>query len=145
MTRARFIRGFRADERGATAIEFALLAPAFITMLFGVLQVGIGLQSYNALRNVSADVARYTMVEYARGNELSETELETYVDQAGGGPPYLLSPGELDVDVTVVAVPRVANATEWTLTLTYQIPSILAGMGLEGPKIDYVRPIFLTD
>ena len=145
MNRARFIRGFRDDERGATAIEFALLAPAFITMLFGVLQVGIGLQNYNALRNVSADVARYAMVQYARGNELSPAELQTYTDQAGSGPPYLLQPGGLDVTVAPAGVQRVANATELTLTLTYQIPSILAGLGLEGPQIDYERPIFLTD
>lgn len=144
MNRARFFR-LAADDRGATAIEFALLAPAFITMLFGVLQVGIGLQSYNALRNVSADVARYAMVQYARGNELSAAELQTYTDQAGSGPPYLLSPGELDVVIAPAGTQRVANATELTMTLTYQIPSILAGMGLEGPEIDYVRPIFLTD
>jgi Flp pilus assembly protein TadG len=145
VTRGRFLRHLGTDERGATAIEFALLAPAFITMLFGVLQVGIGLQSYNALRNVSADVARYAMVQYARGNELSAAELQTYVDEAGSGAPYLLAPSELDVVIAPAGVQRVANATELTMTLTYQIPSILAGMGLEGPEIDYVRPIFLTD
>ena len=56
MTRLALFRRLRANARGAVAIEFALLGPAFIVMLLGVLQVGIGLQSYNALRNASADV-----------------------------------------------------------------------------------------
>lgn len=33
-------RGLASDPRGATAIEFALLAPVFLLLLFGILEVG---------------------------------------------------------------------------------------------------------
>ena len=39
-----------ADSRGSVAVEFAMLAPAFFLMLFGVLQVGLGLQNYNDVK-----------------------------------------------------------------------------------------------
>ena len=133
-----------ADSSGATIVEFALLAPAFIVMLLGVMQVGIGLQNYNALRNVSADVARHAMVEYARGNELNNDELETYAKSAGDGAPYLLTGNRLTVDVATVDAPRVTGATELTLSMTYTIPSVISSMGLEGPTIEFSRPIFLA-
>ena len=41
-----FISRLRQDTLGAAAIEFALIGPAFIVMILGVLQVGMGLQSY---------------------------------------------------------------------------------------------------
>lgn len=145
MTMAHLLRNLKADCRGATIIEFAMLAPAFIVMLLGVLQVGMGLQSYNALRSASADIARHAMVQYARGNRLNNTELQAYAEEAGSGPPYLLAADRLDASVTTAGTQRVAGATELTLTVTYQIPSIVSSMGLEGPEIDYSRPIFLTE
>jgi Flp pilus assembly protein TadG len=125
-------------------VEFAMLAPAFIVMLLGVLQVGMGLQSYNAMRGASAEIARYAMVQYARGNRLNNTELQEYAEDAGSGAPYLLAADRLEATVTTAATQRVTGATELTLTVTYQIPSILSSMGLDGPEIDYSRPIFLT-
>ena len=143
MTSWREFSGLKADCRGATIVEFALLAPAFIVMLLGVLQVGMGLQSYNAIRTLSADVARYAMVEDAKGTAKTNTELQTYAENIGDEPPYLLT--NVDATVVTAANQRVTGASELTLTITYQIPSIVASMGLEGPEITYARPIFLTD
>jgi Flp pilus assembly protein TadG len=43
----------RRDRRGAVMVEFALIGPALLAMLFGVLQFGLGMQNYNALRSIS--------------------------------------------------------------------------------------------
>jgi Flp pilus assembly protein TadG len=62
------LRALCQDQRGAVAIEFALIGPAFIALLLGVLQIGVALQSYNAIRNVSADIARDVTVPYPHDN-----------------------------------------------------------------------------
>lgn len=144
MTRLALFRRLRANARGAVAIEFALLGPAFIVMLLGVLQVGIGLQSYNALRNASADVARHAMVQYSTGNRLSNSQLRSFTLARARQAPYLLQSDRTGATVTNATTQRVAGATELTLTINYRIPSLLSSMGLEGPYITYTRPIFLT-
>jgi Flp pilus assembly protein TadG len=144
MIALRSLRPLGASCSGSTAIEFALLAPAFIGMLLGVLQIGIGLQNYNALRGLSADVARYAMIEQARGDPQSNDALHDYTIQAGSGAPYLLNSAALDVTVADAATPQYVGVKELTLTVTYQIPTLFSMMGLNGPHISYSRPIFLT-
>jgi Flp pilus assembly protein TadG len=139
------LRGLRADAQGAVAVEFALLGPAFIAMLLGVLQVGIGLQNYNALRNISADVARHAMVQYSTGNRLSNSQLRSFTMATARQAPYLLRATRMSATVTTATTQRVAGATELTLTVNYQIPTLFDSMGLRGPYIRYTRPVFLTD
>ena len=38
-----FLNRLRRDEHGAAIVEFALLGPAFLLMLMGVLQVGMAM------------------------------------------------------------------------------------------------------
>jgi len=145
MSSLRTLKRLAGDCRGAIVVEFALLAPAFIVMLFGVLQVGIGLQNYNAMRSLSADVARYAMIQHARGTVMSNSALTTYAENLGSGSPYLLLEDNLDVTIAPAAAPQIDDATELTLTIEYQIPSVLSSMGLDGPEIDYERPIFISN
>lgn len=140
-----FMARLRADRSGAVAVEFALLGTAFFAMLLGVLQVGIGMQNYNAIRNVSADVARYTMVQYETGNELSLTQIRSYALAAGQNAPYLLDFARLDAEVDTAETQRVDGATELTLQITYNVPMIVGFLGIEEPRIVYERPIFLLN
>lgn len=133
-----------ADSRGAGAVEFAIIAPALFALLVGVMQVGIAMQSYNAMRNVSADVARYAMVQYSTGNRLSNNQLKTYAISSSRGAPYLLEPSRLRASVTDATVQRVAGAKELTLTIDYQVSTMMSEVGLDGPTLSYSRPIFLT-
>jgi Flp pilus assembly protein TadG len=144
MSGIRLSRRLGASSGGSTSVEFALLAPAFIAMLLGVLQVGIGMQNYNALRGLSADVARYAMVKQAAGNPQTNDQLQTYTAQAGSAAPYLLQTDDLDATVVDAAPQRIVGVKELTLTVTYQIPTLFSAMGLKGPHITYSRPIFLT-
>lgn len=133
------------DRGGTVAIEFALIGPAFLLMLLGVLQIGIALQNYNALRNVSADVARYAMVQHQTGNTVSTSQIRTYALNHARGAPYLLHSSQLNAAVDDAANQRVAGAKELRITLTYQIDSLLEFAGLKGPFITFARPIFLLD
>lgn len=139
-----FAQRLRNDETGSMVVQFALLGPAFLVMLFGVLQVGIALQQYNALRNVSADVARYAMVQYQTGNQVSNSQLRTYTLNTAQGAPYLLSSARINAAVTDASTQRVAGAKELDITITYQIDSLLDFADIGGPFITYSRPIFIV-
>ncbi len=133
------------DENGAIAVEFALLAPIFLLLLVGVLQVGMAMQNYNALRGLSADVARYAMVQYQTGNELSNSQLETWAENQALGAPYLLDQNRINATITNAATQRVSGATELQVVVSYQLDSFLGFAGIEFPFVTYTRPVFLLD
>jgi len=133
------------DEKGAIAVEFALLGPIFLLMFVGVLQVGLALQNYNALRGLSADVARYAMVQYQTGNEISNSQIETWALNHALGAPYLLDQNRVNAVVSTAGTQRVTGATELQLVVSYQIDSFLGFAGIEFPFVTYTRPIFLLD
>jgi len=124
-------------------VEFAILSPLIIVLLLGVLQIGIAMQNYNALRNATAEVARYAMVQYATGNKLTDAQLTSYATSVARAAPYLLT-STMAVKVDDVATPRVTGTTEKTLRVDYKIPSLLDTLGLEGPAITYSRTLILT-
>lgn len=135
----------KRDENGAMAVEFALLGPIFLLLLVGVLQVGMAMQNYNALRSLSADVARYAMVQYQTGNDVSNSQIETWAENAALGPPYLLDQNRINAIVTTSGTQRVTGATELQVVLSYQLDSFLGFAGIEFPFVTYTRPIFLLN
>ena len=139
-----FIRRILADRRGSVALEFGLLGPLAIALMLGVLQVGIAMQSYNAIRNVSADVVRHTAIEYQVNNHLSDTQIEQWALSTAINAPYLLQSEALDVNVADASTQRVTGATEKTMTISYQVPSILTLLGFASPSISFTRPIFVA-
>ena len=141
----RFLDRLRTNETGATVVEFALLAPAFLLMVFGVLFGGMGVQNYNALRNLSADVARYAMVQHQAGNTLNNSAIRSYALTRGRGVPYLLKTAQLEATVTTPTTQRVAGVREVRITITYQMDDMLGFAGIEAPFINYTRPAFLRD
>lgn len=138
------LRRLRVDTRGAMVVEFALLAPAFLVMVFGVLYVGMGLQNYNAIRNLSADVARYAMVQQQTGNTLSNTQIRSYALARARGAPYLLNVSSMGAFVTTPATQRVAGVRELQVVITYEVDNMLDFAGIPAPFLTYTRPIFLS-
>ncbi len=138
------------DRSGSVIVEFAILGPALLTMLFGVLQFGIGMQNYNALRSISADVARYAVIDAQDAAAQSDmtmrdtnTELEAYAEEVAGTAPYGLQTDRLTVTVTSV-VTRIDEASERTITLQYNVPSLLGAIGINSIPITYTRPVFIA-
>ena len=137
-------RPFRSNETGATLIEFAMLGPVIIMMLIGVVQVAALTQSYNALRSVAADTARYAIVEYQKQNSVTDTTVEDFAEMLGTGPRYQLT-SNLSASVANATNQRVDGATEKTLTVTYTPPAIMPIVDWVSPTLTYSRPIFLID
>ena len=143
-------RGLSRDAAGSVAIEFALIGPAMLAMLLGVLQIGIGMQNYNALRSVSAEVARYAVINAqdaaAQSNmTLRDTneELQDYAREIATETPYGLQANKLTVTITSVPT-RVDGASERTIQLQYNIPSVLGVIGIDSIPITYSRPVFIA-
>ena len=134
----------RADQAGSVIVEFALIGPAFLAMFLGVLHIGIGMQNYNALRSLSGDVARYAVVNYQTNNRLTPSQLEDYTNGIATQPPYGLTRGRLLTEIAPATNQRVAGAIEYTLRLTYNVPTLLSIIGIDEIPISFTRPIFVV-
>lgn len=132
------------NDRGAMVVEFALLAPAFLMMVFGVMYVGMGLQNYNAIRNLSADVARQALVQQQNGNNLSPSQIRTFAFSRAGGAPYMLDPSRLEVLVDDADTQRITGVRELEVVVTYQVDNMLEFAGIPAPFFTYTRPVFLS-
>ena len=139
----RFIASLRIDRTAATAVEFALIGPAFITMFMGVMQVGMGMQNYNALRSISADTARYAVVNYQKSNQVTAIQIQNFAKAAAIKAPYGLQNADFVAFVSTPANQRVSGAIEFQLKLTYQVPTFLKIIGLDKIPVSYTRPIFV--
>lgn len=83
-------RQLRRSEDGVTALEFALLAPVFLTLVFGVLQVSIAFHKGNTAQWAVKKAARQVLLN----DDLNEVEIQEIVNQ------NLKSVGEaIDLDI----------------------------------------------
>ena len=139
------LRRLTASERGASAIEFALLAPVFIGLMMGVVEVGLYMQNYNAVRSLASDASRFAAVEYQKNNVLTEDVLEASIRAMGVGLPYNLINTQLTVTVTEVTPGRVNGAREFDLDIDYALPDIIGGTTLDNFTVSYSRPLFVLD
>lgn len=54
---------FRRDEGGASAVEFAIVSPIFLALLYGVFQVGWALHCASSVRYALEESARAVMLD----------------------------------------------------------------------------------
>jgi len=100
--------GFWQDQGGASAVEFALIAPLLFTLLLGIIQYG----SLFLIENRMTDTARDTARRLAVGDIADESDAEAYaVAQLADMSPRFKATASLphapDHDVSVViTVPK---------------------------------------
>lgn len=139
----KLISYLRQNQTGSVAVEFALVGPLLIGMLMGVLQIGVGMQNYNALRGISADVARYSVINYQTANRLTTSQLQDYANSVASNAPYGLVRNRFTATIQAAATQRVTGATEYTITLNYDVPTMLSIIGIGEIPLSYSRPIFV--
>lgn len=82
------------NEKGQTLVEFALVAPLLLLIVFAVVQFGVVYNDYITLTDATRVGARKAATSRHEANPVGVTEAAVR-DAASG-----LDPGELDVSVT---------------------------------------------
>jgi Flp pilus assembly protein TadG len=59
------------EERGATLVEFAILAPLLILLLFGIIDFGWAMGNYNDVRHGAREAARLAAVNAGSGTVMA--------------------------------------------------------------------------
>ena len=136
------LRGLGRREDGATVVEFGLLAPVFFAALIGVLETGLYMQNYNAVRSVASDAARFAAVEYQKNNRLSRDLLKTNIEAIAVQSPYNLNPNRLEVTV-LPQVTTIIGAQAFDLDVKYTPPGFLENLGIDNFEITYSRPLYV--
>ena len=138
----RSLSRLRRSEDGATAIEFALIMPMFLMLLFGVLQMGFYLQNHNALRSLSTDVARSIAVAYQNDNMLSTNQMEALARSQAIGGKHFLETDRLETKISTITPSRVDGATELEIELQYT-PRHVLPVPMPSFDMTYKRPVFV--
>ncbi|MXP14137.1 pilus assembly protein [Altererythrobacter confluentis] len=144
MSRFTILLRLGRDTKAAMLVEFALLAPLLFTMMIGVFHVGQRMQNFNAVKSLASDAGRYVMVEYQKGNEVTNADIKSVVRGKALGAPYLLNTDQLVVNAETAAISRIAGAKEIDLTIEYTLEDWLPFVDLPFSKMVYSRPIFVV-
>lgn len=73
-----FSKALRHDRRGETALQFAMVAPAFLMLLLGTMEVGRFYFTQQTVRTLSAETARQALAKIGQNsssNALNGTSL----------------------------------------------------------------------
>lgn len=97
---------FAKDEAGATAMEFAFIAPIFIWLLFMTLEFGLMLFSRSMVESVTQKVSRQVLVGNNFGEEASRDEnIETVLEKNIKAKTI----GIRDIEITTNVYDRISN------------------------------------
>ena len=114
----------KAPERGAVAVEFAIVAPVLVMLLLGIMEFS---RAYNAQASLSAAAREGVRVMAITGNQ-------TTARSAAKTSAVSLSPGLQDSNITFGAAcpSTVSSGTspQATITITYSLPTMT---GIAGP------------
>ena len=132
------------DQRGASVVEFVVLAPVLISMLLGVMQAGMYMQAHNALSSVATDMSRFMSVEYQRQNKITNDLLESYAYTRAVSAPYLLQSSQLSVTADDAPTQTITNVREIQLEMHYKVPNVMAFASFGPMDLRYKRSIYVS-
>jgi Flp pilus assembly protein TadG len=87
------IKNFKIDEKGTTAVEFALVAAAFIALVIGVFECGRLFMTWNAFQYSLEDSTRTALVN----DNMTTEELEDVIEANLNS--LMLNPDNVDINV----------------------------------------------
>ncbi|WP_412771988.1 TadE/TadG family type IV pilus assembly protein [Nitrobacter sp.] len=125
------LRRFARGSHGASAVEFAMLLPLFLVLVFGIVVFGAYLTMVHSVQQLAAEAARCSVAGLSESERVSLAE--NYVTANAGSYP-LLQPSHLTVsaaisgsDVFIVTVNYDASGNFiYTLPFVPSPPSTIA-------------------
>jgi Flp pilus assembly protein TadG len=112
------------DQRGQTAVEFALVAPLLIVLLLGIIQVGVAFHDYVTITDAARAGARKAVVARFTGGNTATTV------QAVRNSASDLDQSKLGVNVTPATLDTAGSTVTVTATYPYTIDIPLLGLTL---------------
>jgi Flp pilus assembly protein TadG len=103
---------FRRAQHGASAVEFALILPAFLAIVFGIVMFGSYLAVVHGVQQLAAEAARSSVAGLSE-SERSRLANDYVTDNAGAY--ILIDPSHLTVDAATSA----SDANVFTVTVRY--------------------------
>jgi Flp pilus assembly protein TadG len=76
-----FYRSCRRNRRGAATVEFAVVAPVFILLVLGMIEVGRGVMVQQVITNAAREGARWAVLDGATSSSV-QGQVRTYLQQA---------------------------------------------------------------
>jgi Flp pilus assembly protein TadG len=73
------VRRFAREDEAATAVEFALVAPAFIALLYAILQTALVFFAQQALQTATLQAARQIMTGQAQAANMTQSQFQAAV------------------------------------------------------------------
>ena len=123
------MRRLHRSESGAAAVEFALLLPLLMMIVFGIIEFGLALYQQAILTNASREGARLGIVQSVpaiTSGQINAT-IDNYLAAAN------INPG--NVGRTIVAGGVTGTPVQVTLTLPYNF-QVLSGLTSVVPTIN---------
>lgn len=109
-----FLDRFRRCEQGVTAVEFAIVVPVLLLMLFGIIEFSLMMFASNMLESATAVSSRLGKTGYSEsGMSRAQTILQSVASHAGG----VIHSDRLRVTSTYYAqFDQIGDAEPWTDT-----------------------------
>jgi Flp pilus assembly protein TadG len=79
LTFRKMLRRFGRNRRGSAAVEFAMVAPVFIALLFAIIETAIMFFAGQALESITQISARMIMTGQAQTAAFTQAQFQTYV------------------------------------------------------------------
>jgi Flp pilus assembly protein TadG len=73
------LRRFRSNRRGSVAVEFALVAPLFIALLFAIIETAIVFMAGQVLQSVATEAARTILTGQAQNAGYTQAQFQNNV------------------------------------------------------------------
>ena len=107
------------NEKGASAVEFALVLPIFIMLVFGIFQFGIAFNNWIAITHAAREGARLAAVEQYDEQRVRDSAPSVQIESISVSG----QDGTVGSPVTVIVTGNVLNinipfAGNWPVTLT---------------------------
>lgn len=121
------------NQKGASAVEFALVLPLLIVLLFGIIEFGLILYDKAVVTNASREGARYGIVYREPGSEITCDNITNIIQTYTAG--KLITFGSVN-NVAISYAPGDCNpgsGNDLTVTVSYQydyllLPGFVAGL-----------------
>ncbi|MFA5170677.1 MAG: TadE family protein [Sulfuriferula sp.] len=115
MNATRLVRGWKQRQSGVAAVEFALIAIVFFTLLLGIIEFGRFLYVRNTVQQVTRAAAREAVVSVFTGSSITSMQKDAVFHPGASGTPVL--PGSPEITSAQIHIHYMYSPTQEITTL----------------------------